>query len=106
MIEFEICFFISNAFFIAPFIPSSLGVRTNLALKNFNIFRLSTDILEGIVKTSLYPLAAQINASAIPVLPDVGSTIVALGHHNNKLLPHVQKLAEETAHGQAYSNPA
>ena len=36
-------------------------------------------MLIGIVKTSLYPLAAQINASAIPVLPDVGSTIVELG---------------------------
>ena len=36
-------------------------------------------MLSGIVSTHLYPLAAATNASAMPVLPLVGSTIVPPG---------------------------
>ena len=36
------------------------------------------DIDAGIVRISLYPFAAAMKASAIPVLPEVGSTSVVL----------------------------
>jgi hypothetical protein len=40
--------------------------------------RRSRDMDAGIVRTSLYPLAAATKARAMPVLPDVGSTSVVL----------------------------
>ena len=54
----------------------SAGVNISFAPSSINIFLLSTDIDSGIVKISLYPLAAQTNAKPIPVFPEVGSIIV------------------------------
>ena len=58
---------------IAPGIPLGPGVKTISAPSIFNNTRRSTDIVSGIVKIKRYPLAAQINARAIPVFPEVGS---------------------------------
>ncbi len=57
-----------------PGIPSPPGVRINSAPNALSIIRRSTDIVSGIVSVSRYPLAAHTNASAMPVLPLVGST--------------------------------
>jgi hypothetical protein len=44
--------------------------------------RRSTLIVSGIVSTRRYPRAAATKASAMPVLPEVGSTIVPPGFNN------------------------
>ncbi len=69
------CFTRYSALRIAPGIPSGPGVRTNSAPSIRNKVRRSTLIVSGIVRINRYPLAAQTNASAMPVLPEVGSTI-------------------------------
>src|ERR1035438_5294619 len=69
----------SSALLIAPFMPSVAGVRTSLAPSNASKVRRSALMLSGIVKMSLYPLAAATKASAMPVLPEVGSMIVVWG---------------------------
>ena len=66
---------IFSAISIAPFIPFNPSVKIELAPKAFNTFLLSIDIVSGMVKVSLYPLAAQTKARAMPVLPLVGSII-------------------------------
>ena len=60
----------------APLIPSSLGVRCTSAPRRASIFRRSTDIVSGMVRTHRYPRAAHTMARAMPVFPDVGSTTV------------------------------
>ena len=65
---------ISFALAIAPFMPCAAGVRINSAPSRASILRRSIDIDSGITRMSLYPRAAATKASAIPVLPDVGST--------------------------------
>jgi len=64
---------------IAPFIPSVPGVRTNFAPSMANSVRRSSDMVSGIVKINLYPLAAATKASAIPVFPLVGSIMTVSG---------------------------
>lgn len=56
--------------------PLAGSVKTSCAPKALNKILRSTDIDAGIVKISLYPFAAAINANAIPVFPLVGSTRV------------------------------
>ena len=63
----------------APFIPRAASVSTIFAPSIFKILRLSTLMLDGITKMTSYPLTAPTNASPMPVLPDVGSTIVPPG---------------------------
>ena len=58
---------------MAPVIPSAPSVRTISAPYAFRIFLRSTLIVSGIVRISRYPSAAAIEASPIPVLPEVGS---------------------------------
>jgi hypothetical protein len=65
-----------SALAMAPFMPSAPGVRTSFAPSIASNVRRSSDIVSGIVRISLYPFAAATNASAIPVLPLVGSMIV------------------------------
>src|SRR5699024_1787099 len=72
-----ISFCSSFAFFIAPGIFSALGVSTTFAPYALRRFRLSSVLLSGITIIALYPLAAAFIASPIPVLPLVGSIIVA-----------------------------
>ena len=64
---------------MAPFIPPAPGVRTSSAPRAFSKLRRSVLIVSGMVRTSLYPLAAATNASPTPVFPLVGSIIVAPG---------------------------
>jgi hypothetical protein len=59
-------------FFTAPFIPSAPGVNTSSAPKALSRFLRSILIVSGIVRISLYPLAAATQASPIPVFPLVG----------------------------------
>ena len=62
--------------------PAAGSVSTSVAPKALNSTRRSIDIDAGIVRTSLYPLVAATKASAMPVLPDVGSTsVVRPGAH-------------------------
>ena len=63
----------SSAFAMAPFMPFSPSVSTTRAPRILSILRRSTVIVSGIVRISLIPFAAATNASAIPVLPEVGS---------------------------------
>jgi hypothetical protein len=56
--------------------PFSFGVSTTSAPSRASILRRSMDMVSGIVRMQRYPFAAHTNASAMPVLPDVGSTIV------------------------------
>src|SRR5699024_5882881 len=72
-----ISFCISFAFFIAPGIFSALGVSTTFAPYALRRFRLSSVLLSGITIIALYPFAAAFIASPMPVLPLVGSIIVA-----------------------------
>ena len=58
---------------MAPFMPSVPGVRTSRAPSIASNVRRSNDIVSGMVRISWYPLAAATNASAMPVLPLVGS---------------------------------
>jgi hypothetical protein len=69
----------SSARRIAPDIPSPPGVSTSCAPRAWRSFRRSTLIVSGIVRISRYPRAAQTKASAIPVLPLVGSMMVDSG---------------------------
>ena len=63
----------SSALAIAPFIPLAPSVRTRRAPRTLRIFRRSVVIVSGIVRMSFSPRAAATNASAMPVLPLVGS---------------------------------
>ena len=67
---------ISLALSTAPLMPSAGSVRTSSAPNARKRARRSFDIDEGMVKITLYPRAAPTQASPIPVLPDVPSTIV------------------------------
>src|SRR5262249_39411264 len=67
------------AFSIAPDIRLSDGVRTTFAPKPSMIRALTWPYPSGITMTQRYPLTAASIASATPVLPDVGSTIVPPG---------------------------
>ena len=67
---------ISSALATAPFMPFAGSVSTSCAPKARSSTRRSSDIDAGIVRISLYPLAAAMNASPMPVLPLVGSTSV------------------------------
>ncbi len=58
---------------MAPFMPSVPGVSTSFAPSMASNVRRSSDMVSGIVRINLYPLAAATNASAMPVLPLVGS---------------------------------
>lgn len=58
---------------IAPF---SGSVRTSSAPNARRTMRRSSDAVAGMVSTSLKPLAAAIQASPMPVFPEVGSTSV------------------------------
>jgi hypothetical protein len=60
----------------APFMPSEPGVRTSSAPKARSSARRSLLIVSGMLSTTWYPRAAPTMASAIPVLPDVASTMV------------------------------
>src|SRR3954469_21268263 len=63
----------SSAVVIEPFIPWAAGVRTISAPRNASILRRSTDIDSGITSFNRYPRDAATKASAMPVLPEVGS---------------------------------
>src|SRR5699024_2499134 len=65
------------AFLIAPGIFSLLGVRTTSAPYARSRFLLSSVLLSGMTMMALYPLAAAFMARPMPVLPLVGSIIVA-----------------------------
>ena len=67
----------SSAFLIAPFIPFAPSVRTSSAPYAFKRFLRSRLIVSGSVRIVLYPLAVATAAIPIPVLPLVGSMIVA-----------------------------
>ena len=54
--------------------PFDESVRTSSAPNAFKRTRLSKLIDAGMVKISLYPFEAAINARPIPVFPLVGST--------------------------------
>mmetsp|Transcript_2410 Transcript_2410/g.6214 ORF Transcript_2410/g.6214 Transcript_2410/m.6214 type:complete len:205 (-) Transcript_2410:1472-2086(-) len=69
---------ISSALATAPFMPFAGSVKTSSAPKARSSTRRSRDMLAGIVRTSLYPLAAAMKARPIPVLPLVGSIKVVL----------------------------
>ena len=73
---FSISFASSSAFAIAPFIPFVPSVSTSSAPYAFIIFLRSILIVSGSTMMILYPFAAAIAASPIPVFPDVGSMIV------------------------------
>ena len=70
---------IFTASLTAPFMPSSRGVSTNFAPNAFSNRWRSSDMLSGMVTVILYPRAAAVNASPIPVFPLVGSTIIVFG---------------------------
>ena len=63
----------SSALAIAPFIPLGPSVRMSRAPRILSSLRRSLLIVSGMVRMSLSPLAAATKASAIPVLPLVGS---------------------------------
>ena len=58
---------------MAPGMPFGPSVRTSSAPKARSMRRRSIDIVSGMVRRSGYPRDAQTKASAIPVLPLVGS---------------------------------
>ena len=64
---------------MAPLIPFAPSVNTNSAPYAAKSFLRSTLIVSGSVSIALYPLATATNAKPIPVLPEVGSIIVAPG---------------------------
>ena len=66
----------SSARAMAPAMPFLAGVSSSSAPINRIILRRSTLAPSGITTTSRYPFAAATNASAMPVLPEVGSTSV------------------------------
>lgn len=61
------------------FIPLVPGVSTTSAPSAFKRLRRSILIVSGIVKTNLYPFTLDTKASPTPVLPLVGSMMVASG---------------------------
>lgn len=71
---------------VLTFIPLAGSVRTSWAPNALRRIRRSTDIEAGMVRMSLYPLAAAMNANAIPVLPLVGSTNVVYRQANHKVI--------------------
>ena len=64
---------------MAPFIPFAPSVSISSAPKAFIKSLLSTLAVSGIIMMTLYPLSFPINDNAIPVFPEVGSTIVPPG---------------------------
>ncbi|MNN36013.1 hypothetical protein D3C81_1498860 [compost metagenome] len=70
---------ISAAFSIAPFMPLAGSVNTSSAPRALRTLRRSMLIEAGMVSINLYPRAAATKARPIPVLPDVGSTMVMPG---------------------------
>lgn len=74
MYAFGVLFNISSAFWTAPFMPLAALVKTSSAPNAFKRTLLSRLMDAGIVKMSLYPFEAAINARPIPVFPLVGST--------------------------------
>src|SRR5579884_188142 len=58
---------------MAAFMPEEPSVRMRLAPKARNTLRRSSDIVSGMVRVIGYPRAAATKASAMPVLPLVGS---------------------------------
>ena len=58
---------------MAPFVPSSLGVRTRLAPNSACILRRSIDMCSGMTIVSGIPFKAQTQAQATPLLPEVAS---------------------------------
>mmetsp|Transcript_8011 Transcript_8011/g.13893 ORF Transcript_8011/g.13893 Transcript_8011/m.13893 type:complete len:237 (-) Transcript_8011:2-712(-) len=64
---------ISCAFSTAPFMPFAGSVSTRVAPNALRRTRRSRDMDAGMVSTSLYDLAAAMNARPMPVLPLVGS---------------------------------
>ena len=64
---------------IAPVMPFAPSVSTTWAPYARMSFMRSALMVFGMVSTTLYPLAAPIAASPMPVLPEVGSIIVAPG---------------------------
>ena len=60
---------------MAPGMPSTPSVRTRLAPRTLSSFLRSRLIVSGIVSVIAYPRDAATNASAMPVLPLVGSMI-------------------------------
>ncbi len=69
----------SSAVAMAPFMPCVAGVSTSSAPRKASILRRSCDIDSGMTSFSRYPFAAATKASAIPVLPDVGSISTVSG---------------------------
>src|SRR5699024_5698294 len=69
----------SSAFATAPFMPSALSVRTSSAPNARSSARRSFDIDSGMVSLTRYPREVPIIARAMPVLPEVASTIVPPG---------------------------
>mmetsp|Transcript_21180 Transcript_21180/g.73075 ORF Transcript_21180/g.73075 Transcript_21180/m.73075 type:complete len:269 (-) Transcript_21180:2-808(-) len=67
---------ICSAFETAPPMPLEAEVRMSSAPNAFSSPRRSIDMDSGMVKIREYPLDAATMASAMPVLPDVGSTKV------------------------------
>ena len=68
-------FAISSAFATAPGIPFGPSVSTSFAPSIASTLRRSMLIVSGITSVIAYPRVAATNASAIPVLPLVGSMI-------------------------------
>src|ERR1700761_4016781 len=75
----ESVFAISSARAIAPGMPSGPGVSTSSAPYARSSIRRSTLIVSGIVSAHRYPRAAHTMASAMPVLPLVGSRMMVSG---------------------------
>ena len=67
---------ISAAFSIEPLIPNSFGVNINCAPYALIILRLSILMLSGMIITAFIPKTEAKIATAIPVLPLVGSTMI------------------------------
>mmetsp|Transcript_26476 Transcript_26476/g.56333 ORF Transcript_26476/g.56333 Transcript_26476/m.56333 type:complete len:220 (-) Transcript_26476:171-830(-) len=65
---------ISFALASAPGTAVSLGVNTTSAPSAISIILRSTDMVSGMVSMHLYPRSRAMNARAMPVFPDVGST--------------------------------
>ena len=64
---------------MAPFMPAAPGVSSNFAPNALSRLRRSWLIVSGIVRMTLYPLLRPTQASPTPVLPLVGSMMVAPG---------------------------
>ena len=56
-----------------PAMPCAPSVSTSFAPSAFSTLRRSMDMVSGMVRVMGYPRAAATNASAMPVLPLVGS---------------------------------